>query len=309
MKALVFSRRAFGICAGFAALSACAAPSGSGAAPPINTAGKLRPYSQTFDYTGKEQTFTVPASLTKITVVLVGARGAGKPLPALGGRVWAIVPVTAGEKLAVFVGGEGSGQTGGFNGGADGGGPVCYQCNGFGGGGASDVRQGGDAFSDRILVAGGGGGRGSVNIENKGGTGGAGGGTTGGSGIQGGYGYFGGGGGGGGTQAAGGSGGSAGQGYYGGNGGAGANGGLAKGGRGGNGGAASGYYIGAGGGGGGGGYYGGGGGGGGGGNISGGGAGGGGGGGSSYIESTAYKSHSWQGWKLKTGDGEVIFEW
>ena len=52
------------------------------------------------------------------------------------------------------VGGQGAGHdAGGFNGGgsADGSG-------GFGGGGASDIRIGGTALTDRVLVAGGGGG-------------------------------------------------------------------------------------------------------------------------------------------------------
>lgn len=55
-----------------------------------------------------------------ISVVARGAKGAGSPIVD-GGRVHAIIPVTPGEKLVIYVGGDGSGTTGGFNGGANGG--------------------------------------------------------------------------------------------------------------------------------------------------------------------------------------------
>jgi len=35
----------------------------------------------------------------------------------------------------------------------------------------------------------------------------------------------------------------------------------------------------------------------------------GGGGGSSYIEPSARKYESWQGWKTATGNGLVVFSW
>src|SRR5579871_900366 len=101
-------------------------------------------YHQTFHYKAKEQSFQVPAGVTRITIDAVGARGGGdtdydgRDLQALGGRVWAIIPVTPGETLAVFVGGPGSQPAGGFNGGGHGGGVVSC-CRGYGGGGASDV--------------------------------------------------------------------------------------------------------------------------------------------------------------------------
>ena len=40
-----------------------------------------------------------------------------------------------------------------------------------------------------------------------------------------------------------------------------------------------------------------------------GGAGGGGGGGSSYIEPSAHRFASWQGWKKATGNGLIVFNW
>lgn len=137
-----------------------------------------------------------------------------------------------------------------------------WEGSGMSGGGASDVRQGGDGLADRVLVVGGGGGAGGgFNRYAAAGSGGKGGGSTGGSGSNGGGSYSSnrsGGGGAGGTQDAGGSGGIGGDcDYYSGY--PGANGMLLDGGAGGQGGR---YYgTGPGGGGGGGGYYGGGGGG------------------------------------------------
>jgi hypothetical protein len=279
------------------------------ATPAIRGAGQSLPHHRTFSYTGTEQSFKVPAGVNKLSVIVVGARGGGKQ-GAYGGRVYALIPVTPGEKLAVLVGGAGSRASGsGFNGGGDG-----IQA-GEGGGGASDVRQGGDSLPDRILVAGGGGGQGGPPFRfygGSGGAGGAGGGSTGASGKGGspGSGGYGGDGGAGGSQTSGGAGGSGGHGYYG-YGFPGDAGSLGGGGNGGSGGSSSDGCIGAGGGGGGGGYYGGGGGGGGAGGYTcseaadGGGAG----GGSSYIEASAYKYRSWQGWKLKTPNGLVVFSW
>jgi hypothetical protein len=165
--------------------------------------------SQTFNATGAQQNFLVPAGVTSVTVQAHGARGGkGSSLnvtPGNGGSVTATIAVTPGETLAVFVGGTGgdghanSPGAGGFNGGGTG--PVVLNTGG-GGGGASDVRQGGSGLANRVVVAGGGGGSGTGGGV-AGGTGGAGGGTTGGSGAT----VFDTGGGTGGTAAAGGSGG------------------------------------------------------------------------------------------------------
>ena len=68
-----------------------------------------------------EQTFKVPTGVTQLTVVARGGEGAGFSVypstdtPGRPGRVYAIIPVRAGDKLYVFVGG--SGTHGGFNGG------------------------------------------------------------------------------------------------------------------------------------------------------------------------------------------------
>src|SRR5579871_3878953 len=119
---------------------------------------------QTFAYTGSEQTFKVPAGVKRITVTVDGASGApgydygygnyASP-GGLGTRVRATIPVTPRESLAIFVGGDG-----GFNGGGSG---NTYGSNYDGyGGGASDVRQGGDQLADRVVVGAGGGGGGEA---------------------------------------------------------------------------------------------------------------------------------------------------
>jgi hypothetical protein len=273
--------------------------------------------NRTFKYTGARQQFTVPAGVNWLTVVALGAAGAGQKRShdqggvARGGRVYAIIPVQPGEKLYVYVGGQGS-TTGGFNGGGNPGSDPS-QPGGYGGGGASDVRYGGDLRLDRVLVAGGGGGQGA-GVFSQDPFGGKGGGATGGSGGSDPSGYAGGAGTGG-TQTQGGLGGVGGYAFGSPQNGAPGNpGALGSGGSGGDGGynpSPSGYNDGGGGGGGGGGYYGGGGGGGGSAAFASlyGAPGGGGGGGSSYIEPSAKKFQSWQGWKSATRDGLVVFSW
>jgi hypothetical protein len=285
----------------------------SGGVLPMNATPNTFPYHKSFFYTGAAQEFKVPAGVRQLSVVALGAHGSneyGKPV-ALGGRVHATIPVAPGETLVVYVGGDAFGTTGGFNGGAGTGeGPALVK--GFGGGGASDVRQGGDGLANRVLVVGGGGGHGGD--ERRGGAGGKGGGATGGSGGAGRGICPGGRGGLGGTQTAGGSGGTGAQGTsyrcfgYGGE--SGVNGTVGSGGAGGE----RSYALG--GGGGGGGYYGGGGGGSGllddstsGSSSAISSGGGGGGGGSSYAERKATDVHMWQGWKQSAHNGLVVISW
>ncbi len=304
MRTSRFVQDALWLCAAAAMLADCGGHVGDGVTP-TSAAPNSLPNRKSFDYTGGPQYFTVPAGVRQIKVIARGAKGAGSPV-AYGGRVHAVIPVTPGEKLVVYVGGDASGPTGGFNGGANGG--VKSSADGNGGGGASDVREGDLKLSDRVLVAGGGGGEGGRGDDGPPGQGGGGGGLRAGSGSGGSASNIIGGGGGGGTQNAGGAGGSGGDGAT--MGGKPGRHGSAR--RGGHGGAScqgSGYcgYNG-GGGGGGGGYYGGGGGGAGGGTESNGGAGGGGGGGSSYAEPTATSVHFWQAWKA-TKNGLVVVSW
>jgi hypothetical protein len=256
-------------------------------------------------------------------VVARGAAGAGQSGSyngyyenfGRGGRVYAVIPVKPGEKLHVFVGGQGS-TTGGFNGGGNPGstpqqrGATCY-----GGGGASDVRDGMHGLRDRIVVAAGGGGQGCGFFNTYdgyfvfGGQGGPAVGEAGGAWPSGDSTA-----GGGGTQNKGGAGG-IGGGSASGEGGSGQSGTLGHGGNGGSGGLdpycnRSNYHcIGGNGGGGGGGYYGGGGGGGGASYDDYGFTGDGGGGGSSYVEPYATKVRLWRGWKNANTDGLVVFSW
>jgi glycine rich protein/Big-like domain-containing protein len=120
-----------------------------------------------FSYTGAEQSYTVPAGVSSLSVTAIGAPGGG---PLSGGLaagraavVSGIVNVAPGQVLYVEVGGSGSSPVGGFNGGGDSG-----TRNGIsvdGGGGASDVRTlpmsaGVISLNSRLIVAAGGGGSG-----------------------------------------------------------------------------------------------------------------------------------------------------
>jgi hypothetical protein len=148
------------------------------------------PQPTTFPYTGTEQTYTVPASVTSVRVTAVGAPGgAGNPGPdipgavgGLGAAVTGDLAVTPGEVLFVEVGGPGGdGSAGGgglpgFNGGGLGGRSFGGDGSfGGGGGGGSDVRlcsatattcaPAASSFASRLLVAGGGGGGGAAQLN------------------------------------------------------------------------------------------------------------------------------------------------
>jgi hypothetical protein len=300
----------------FGLLAGCGGSVGIGAPEPSNNgASAMSPLSgKTFLFTGKAQSFTVPAGVGSITVVARGA--AGTPNYAcsrtgLGGRVFAVIPVTPHQRLTVYVGGGGSanGTAGGFNGGGVGG------RGGGAGGGASDVRLSPGRLHDRILVAGGGGGIGGGGNYDFSGCGGGGGGLTGDTGGAGlGYSPFSAGGGGaGGTQTSGGAAGPGGKGapshscLH--NGYPGRDGNRDGGGAGGKPSSKGGGSANSGGGGGGGGYFGGGGGGSGCGSRDVTNTGGGGGGGSSYAEPSAMRVRTWPNWKNATGNGLVVFSW
>ena len=136
--------------------------------------------SETFAYTGGEQTFIVPTGVLAVHAILIGGSGGasgepgGAPVIANGD-----VPVSPGETLYIEVGGSGqdggAGGGGGFNGGGaggSGGGPAAG-----GGGGASDIRtvtrSAGSSLESRLIVAGGGGGAGGSGELSVGGEGGA----------------------------------------------------------------------------------------------------------------------------------------
>ncbi|MCX6310783.1 MAG: glycine-rich protein, partial [Bacteroidetes bacterium] len=157
----------------------------------------------TFNFTGGVQTYVVPVCVTSVTINAYGAQGGG-PVGGLGGSATATIPVISGSTLYIYVGGQPTTRPGAGSGGYNGGGAVnALPCgggtnDGWGGGGASDVRTS-VSISNRIIVAGGGGGQGWTS-----GAGGAGGGLTGSDGAAS---WIGGTQGFGGTQSAGGAGG------------------------------------------------------------------------------------------------------
>ena len=146
---------------------------------PADTAFIVYTYSSpnctaTISYSGAMQTFTVPAGVTSITFNATGAAGGefkfGSTIRARGGygsSVSGVLTTTGGTVLNIFVGGKGQtslnstpGQ-GGYNGGGAAGIYPSCTLNSGGGGGATDIRIGGTALSNRDIVAGGGGGAGT----------------------------------------------------------------------------------------------------------------------------------------------------
>ncbi|MEK7068925.1 MAG: glycine-rich protein, partial [Patescibacteria group bacterium] len=122
--------------------------------------------TRTFNHTGGDQTFIVPAGVTSINVALWGANGgsrigAGSGLESsdggIGGYTTGALSVTPGQVLGIVVGGSGTGSAiniytlgvkpGGYGGGGNG-------FGGAGGGGRSAVR----ISNEDIMTAGGGGG-------------------------------------------------------------------------------------------------------------------------------------------------------
>ena len=152
--------------------------------------------SQTFSYTGSQQTFTVPSGVSTITIKVWGGQGGSGgyyssttycSTGGKGGYATGDLSVTAGSTVYVYVGGQGqsyatcqtrmygSSYAGGWNGGGSG----QSSLSGCGGGGASDIRYGGTSISDRKIIAGGGGGGGNAWNSTQLSNGGAGGGASG----------------------------------------------------------------------------------------------------------------------------------
>ncbi len=119
----------------------------------------LQVYSARFNYTGAQQTFVVPAGTPSVEIEACGANGGG--YKGFGGCILCTVSVAYGQTLYIYVG-----QSGGTSAAFNGGGPCSGDCSG---GGASDVRRGGTALTNRIAVAGAGGGSVNVGIGGNGG--------------------------------------------------------------------------------------------------------------------------------------------
>jgi hypothetical protein len=143
--------------------------------------------TQTFNYNGSSQSFTVPSGIYSIHILAKGARGGTSTndsttcglIGGMGGSAEGDLSVTPGEVLTVYVGGRGKpGSAGGFNGGGTG---CSNTVTCATGGGASDVRQGGTALTNRVIVAAGGGG---AEYSACNGGGGAGGGLNGNNGTE-----------------------------------------------------------------------------------------------------------------------------
>ncbi|HRQ70250.1 MAG TPA: glycine rich domain-containing protein [bacterium] len=124
------------------------------------------PGTFTFEYTGAEQTWTVPSGTGTYTAEVWGAQGGqgsadGIAQGALGGYAKGTLSVTSGQILYVYVGQGNVYSTttlvSAFNGGGAGRGNSDTNTRGAGGG-ASDIRIDGNAFANRVIVAGGGGG-------------------------------------------------------------------------------------------------------------------------------------------------------
>ncbi|NBP29730.1 MAG: hypothetical protein EBV23_09160, partial [Flavobacteriia bacterium] len=138
----------------------------------VNTqqGGNVGVGSQTFNFTGAPQTFTAPVTGT-YTFDVYGARGGNVTSyyptnGGLGGRAQGSMTLTAGQVINVYVGGQGQDRLGNHPygnctfvpGGWNGGGANRSAGNGTPGGGGSDIRVGGNALANRVIVAGGGGG-------------------------------------------------------------------------------------------------------------------------------------------------------
>lgn len=113
----------------------------------------------TYSYTGAVQAVSLPAGIYLFE--LWGAQGRLSDWGKIGGKggfTSGVLSLTETTTVNIYVGsgaGQGAGTTGGYNGGGNG--------NGAGGGGATDIRIGGTAVADRVLVAPGGGGQSTQN--------------------------------------------------------------------------------------------------------------------------------------------------
>jgi len=125
--------------------------------------------TETFTYTGADQTYTVPAGATSITFKVWGGAGGssnknGVVYGGAGGFTQGTLAVSGGETLTIVVGGggEGTGATTGtsaYGGGGQTSGAVSSDNRrGSGGGGYSGVFDGSISQANAIIIAGGGGG-------------------------------------------------------------------------------------------------------------------------------------------------------
>ena len=131
--------------------------------------------TETFNFTGGSQTWTVPTCVTSITVTVSGAQGGGTA-GGNGAVVSGTITVSPGDIITVNAGGQGGNGpgSGGYNGGGTGQ-PSGVGFPSSGGGGASVLSVNGV----QTIVAGGGGGTGGGDSFSSGGAGGCGNGVNG----------------------------------------------------------------------------------------------------------------------------------
>lgn len=124
-----------------------------------------------YDYTGNTQTFTAPAD-GDYTLEVAGAQGGDHPstskenatsVGGQGGTSKGTIHLKAGETLYIEVGNKPYGYNGSYNGSDSGWTGIATDGTYVGGsvvagGGATDIRKGGNGIDNRIIVAGGGGG-------------------------------------------------------------------------------------------------------------------------------------------------------
>ena len=127
--------------------------------------------SQTFNYTGSDQTWTVPAGVTSIDVKLWGAGAASNTTAATAGGgafIKGTMAVTPGQQLILIVGQGGTPGTSTTYGGGGSGGPASTNAGGSGGGRSALQNSSG---SELMTAAGGGGGGGGISSNYGGGGG------------------------------------------------------------------------------------------------------------------------------------------
>ena len=126
--------------------------------------------TQTYGFTGGPQIYVVPDAVTSINVSLSGAQGGSPTGGGTGGKganLTSVIAVNPGEVLMIMVGGNGT-TNGGWNGGGNSGRIASLGNSAEFGGGATDIRRGGQALANRIVVAAGGGARRCVRARGRG---------------------------------------------------------------------------------------------------------------------------------------------
>lgn len=115
--------------------------------------------SETFNYTGADQTWVVPTGVKTIWVDAYGAQGGNDAYQGgLGGEVKVLLTVTPGETLYVMVGGQPTGQFATYGNGGDAGSATTSSKISKAGGGMTALFRSSMTINNALVIAGGGGG-------------------------------------------------------------------------------------------------------------------------------------------------------